>query len=391
MEIPVSQLPTAPIGGKHVLVRIDCNIPRTKSGRLVSDFKLKAILPTLQLIKMREGKMVLIGHSGRPEGRNPEYSLEPLVNWFKKHEFSTTFAPTPEAALTQKNLGKHDIIILENVRFFPGEETRDLTFAKKLAQLGDYFVQDAFGVLHRDHTSMTLLAEQFEPNKKTIGLLVEKELKILSHLATKPQQPFILILGGSKPQLKLPIVEHLLDKISALLVCPALAFTFMKAQGKGIGRSSFDQNALTSATQIIKKAEQEGIDIILPVDFMVTTESFEKPTQLTLVKKLTPDHVGVSFGPETAALFKHCISQARTIFLNGMSGNISYPETLEGMRTVFSILQHTYATKIIGGGDAVATAQLLGFDQTMGTFLTGGGATLAYLSGKRLPGLLSVC
>jgi phosphoglycerate kinase len=391
VKVPISNLATAPINEKRVLVRADLNVPRSKSGKILNDFKLKAILPTLQLIKMRGGKIILLSHSGRPESSEPHLSMEQFVTWFKKHEFTTIFAKTPESALKESEKTKHDIILLENLRFFPGEQTKDVEFAKTLARLGQYFVQDAFGNLHRDHTSMTLLAEQFDKDHKTIGLLIEKELIALAELKSDPKQPFILILGGSKPSSKLPIIEHLLDKVSAILPCPALVFTLLQAQGIPVGKSLVDKSSLETARRILQKAKEEGINIVFPVDYLVTPKTFEKPIPQHISKKISDTQVGVSFGPETAALFKHCILQARTIFLNGISGNPAYPETLEGMRSIFLALQQTYATKIIGGGDVVAVAQQLGFDQKLGTFLTGGGATLAYLSGDDLPGLLAVC
>jgi len=386
----MSLLATAPINNKYVLVRADLNVPRNKQGKILNDFRLKAILPTLHLIKLRGGKIVLISHSGRPQAYEEHLSLEPLSNWFQKNDLSTCFAPDPDTAFIKTKTMKQDMLLLENVRFFPREYQKDIEFAKSLSRLGSYFVQDAFANLHRDHTSMTLLAKQFDIDHKTIGLLIEKELKILTQLTTGPKQPFILILGGSKVATKLPVIEQLLDKVSAVLVCPAIAFTFLKAQSIDVGRSLVDENSFEIARKILKKAQEKGINIIFPVDYLVTSSSFEKPFPCTISKKISDSQIGISFGPKTSELFKHCILQAQTIFLNGVSGNPCYPETLEGMRSIFLALQQSYATKIIGGGDIIAVAEQLGFKQTVGTFLTGGGATLSYLGGDTLPGLMAL-
>lgn len=382
-----SDLYELPVKNKRVIVRTDFNTPRNRDGTLANDFRLKESLPTLQALRAQGAKIVILSHCARPQANESQFSLEPIAQWLENNGFSVTFAPTLKVA--QKNANT-DIILVENLRFFKEEQEQSKSFAQELKKLGDFFIQDAFATLHRNDTSITLLPQLFSKEKKTIGLLVEKELTLLKNLKEAPKQPFLLILGGSKAATKLPIIEGLFDKLSALLVCPAIVFTLLKAQGKSVGKSLVDTESIELAKKLLQKAEQEGVDVIFPIDYLVTDSTFEKPSSITCVKEIGPEQTALSFGPKTAQLFKTCILQARTIFLNGVSGNPQYPETLEGMRSIFQALQQTPATKIIGGGDAVLVAQKLGFGHEIGTLLTGGGATLSYLSGFTLPGLLAL-
>jgi len=383
----VSQLPHANLDKQSVLVRVDLNVTRNQDGAIRNDFKLKAILPTLQLIKNKGGTIVLLGHCGRPKAQEKNLSLEPIARWFERNEFTTTFARTPKEALALLKTVKSDIMLLENLRFFKEETELNESFAQSLALLGTYYVQDAFGNLHRNHTSMTLLAQKFTPENRTIGLLVEKELDVLRHLHN-PEQPFIMISGGNKAETKLPMIEQLTDKISAFLPCPGLVFALLKVLNKPIGKTQISDAAVKAAESFLIKAYRNNLSILWPVDYLVTTNTFEKPSDCFVTKKIEDNHVGIAFGPETAQLFKEALKTANTIFLNGMSGNANYPETLEGMRIIIQALQSSNAIKIISGGDTVGIAQELGIDQTTATFLTGGGSTLAFLSGQLLPGLL---
>jgi phosphoglycerate kinase len=385
----VSELPNLNLHKQHVLVRVDLNVTRNQDGAIRNDFKLKAILPTLQLIKKKGGIIVLLGHCGRPKAQENNLSLEAMVAWFECNGFTTTFVHTAAEGLTRLKTLKSDIILLENLRFFKEETELNQSFAQLLAQLGTYYVQDAFANLHRNHTSMTLLAQQFAPENRTIGLLVEKELKTLRNLHN-PKKPFIMIAGGNKPETKLPIIEHLIDKMSAFLPCPALVFALLKVLNKPIGKTQISDAAVKAAESFLIKAHKNNLSIIWPIDYLVTTNTFEKPSGCFVTKVIEDSQVGIAFGPETAQLFKQSLKTGHTIFLNGMSGNAYYPETLEGMRIVMQALQNSNATKIISGGDTVALAQELGFNEMTATFLTGGGSTLAFLSGQVLPGLLAL-
>jgi len=375
------------LDGKRVLVRADLNIPRTEDGTLLDSFRAEALLPTLQFIQKNGGRTTLIAHAGRPENQEKKYSLAPFVEWFTKQGFSVDFAATIKEAQTLCKTSTADILLVENLRFFEGEQKQDPEFAKELAQLGTIFVQDAFGALHREDTSIALLPKEFRPERRTLGPLVHKELALLNKLIDNPKQPFVLILGGSKLETKIPMIEHLLNNISALLLCPALVFTFLKAKGMPVGKSLVDKTQIEAALQIIKQAEKHTVDLIYPIDYLVTNNETKKNFDLQIVKKISPHQYGLSIGPATSTLFKKCILQAKTIFLNGPSGLKDHPETFEGTRTIFQALQQVYATKIIAGGDAVCLARFLGFGKEAGTFSTGGGAALTFLSGKKLPGI----
>ncbi|NBP15821.1 phosphoglycerate kinase [bacterium] len=385
----VSELPNLNLHKKHVLVRVDLNVTRNQDGTIRNDFKLKAILPTLELIKNKGGIIVLLGHCGRPKAQESNLSLELMTEWFKRHGFITTFARTPTEALSLLKTVKSDIVLLENLRFFKEETLLSQSFARDLAQLGTYYVQDAFANLHRNHTSMTLLAQQFVPENRTIGLLVEKELKTLRNLHN-PEKPFIMIAGGNKAETKLPMIEHLIDKMSAFLPCPALVFPLLKVLNKPIGKTQVNDAALKAAESFLIKAYKHNLPIIWPIDYVVTPNTFEKPSGCFVTRVIEDSQVAIAFGPETAQLFKKSLQTAETIFLNGMSGNAAYPETLEGMRILIQALQNSNATKIISGGDTVALTQELGFNETIATFSTGGGSTLALLSGQILPGLIAL-
>lgn len=372
---------------KRVLVRADLNIPRKDDGTFLNVFRVEKLLPTLHFIKKEGGKITLISHAGRPTEQEKKLSLKPFVNWFIKQGFSVDFAPTIEDAQKQCKKNIADILLVENLRFFKGEQAKDPKFAKALATLGTIFIQDAFGALHREDSSITLLPQEFHPERRTLGPVVTNEIKILKKLAKNPQQPFVLILGGNKIETKIPLIEHLLDTISALLLCPALVFTFLKAQGVSVGTSLVDDTQKEAILRIIKKAQEKGVEIVYPVDYLVTNDITQKNFDLHIVKKIGPQQYGLSTGPETSKLFKQCILQGKTILLNGFSGFETHPETLEGIRTIFQAMQQVHGTKIIAGGNTVSVAHSLGFEKEVGIFSTGGGAALTFLSGKILPGL----
>lgn len=385
-----SALPLWNIRGKTVLVRADLNVPRNPDGSIFNDFRLLQLLPTLEMIQRKGAKITLITHCGQPKNNEATLSTKPFIEWFEEHGFKPTFCPTFEKDSFKENNKKSDLFLFENLRFFKEETDNDKQFAQKLSKLGAYFIQDAFGVLHRKHASITHLPSFFDSNKRTIGLLVEKELKQLNQLIASPKKPFVLILGGNKVETKLPLINSLLDKVNAILLCPALVFTFLKAQGKHVGKSLVNDDLLEEAKNILEKAQAKNIDIIFPIDYQITRNSFEKPFPLEVSQRIGKDMTGIAIGPKTAELYKHCILQAHTIFFNGMSGNKIYPESLEGIKSIFNALQQTAAYKIITGGDSVALAQSLGYTEKLAQFSTGGGSTLTYLSGNALVGLLAL-
>jgi phosphoglycerate kinase len=381
-----SNLPNAQLKNKRVLLRADLNIPRARDGEIINDFRLKELLPTIELIKKKGGKIILLSHCGRPSKSSPQLSTKIFEKWFIANDHEAVFAKNLKNALTLSKKDNNSLVILENLRFFPGEKNRDKSFAKDLSGLGDYYVNDAFALTHRNDTSITLLPELFDKKNRTTGLLIEKEITILNQLIENIKHPFIVIQGGIKGETKLSILSSLLKKVDAILLSTPLCFSFLKALKKPVGKSFAEESLIPEIKKFLAEAEKRGIPIILPVDYQVTTDSFDKPHALTETKTLSDKQIGVSIGPETVQLFSSYLRKARTVFMNGMPGNIEYPETMEGLRILLNTLQQTNATCVIAGGDTVALVEQLGFKR-IGHFSTGGGASLAYLSGQALPGL----
>lgn len=381
-----SNIANAVLKGKRVLVRADLNVPRSQDGTIVSDYRLKELLPTLDLIKEKEGKIILLTHCGRPSKNSPELSTKIFESWFDKHGHKAVFAKDLKSALELSKAKDNEIVIVENLRFFTGEKKQDAPFAKELAKLGDYYVNDAFALAHRNDTSITLLPKLFSKKDRTIGLLVAKEITLLNTLLENIKHPFIAMQGGIKGETKLSMLFNLLEKVDAILLSTPLCFSFLKALNKPIGKSFVEADLIPEIKKFLAQAEKKNVSIVLPIDYQVTTQSFEKPYGLSEVKTLGDDHIGVSIGPETTQLFASYLRKARTVLMNGMPGNIEYPETLEGVRILLNTLQQTNATCVVAGGDTVAIVELLGFSK-IGHLSTGGGASLAYLSGQKLPSL----
>ena len=375
------------INGARIIVRADLNGSRGPNGEFFDDFRLKALCPTLSLIIKKGGLITLIGHSGRPTKKSSDLSLFPLCSWLEKKGFTVTFAQDIDEAKRLSKKTTAQILLVENIRFFPEETNCDLTFAQELAQLGTYFVQDAFGSLHRSSASISVLHSLFAVSRKSIGLLVEEELKNLSMITNNPPKPFTLIIGGNKPETKIPLIKKLLDHVSTILLCPPLVFTFLKTSNIETGRSLIDDTQWDNAVEIINEAKKRGITLVTPLDYLVTTGTIEKPFPLSTARTINSTQIGISVGPETIALFKRHITNARTILFNGAPGLKEHPETLEASRCILQALQLSNAQKVIAGGDTVALAHYFKYSDHTTFFSTGGGSTLAYLTGETLPGL----
>jgi phosphoglycerate kinase len=382
-----SDLHTACLEGLRVFVRADLNVP-TEHGHIIADHRLIALLPTLELIKRKGGRIILATHKGRPSTPNDNDSTKILVPWFKRAGFVITYEPDLEHAYVTSKMNFGDILLLENLRFFPGEKDNTMNFAHQLARLGDYYVNDAFGVLHRTDTSITITPTLFAPNKRTIGLLVEKEIQTLNKLLENPKRPFVLILGGAKIKDKLPLIASFLPQVDTILLCPALVFTFLHAHNTPVGKSLIDSSVLAESIDILNQAQKNKVRIVFPVDYQVAHETFDGPVSYISSTDIPSNAVGVSIGPKTAQLFAHEIEKAHTVFLNGVMGNEHNKETLFGMHAVLQAMAtNSDALTVVGGGDSVAVTQELGFADKIDYCSTGGGATLSYLSGHMLPGL----
>lgn len=383
-----SLLPSWDLTSQRVFLRADLNVP-LKNGTIVNDYRLRALLPTIELIQKKGGKIILATHIGRPQGNDASLSTRHLIPWFEQHAIPVEFEDDLEKALSKSHEQHGSILLLENLRFSYGEKKYNEPFAHALSQLGDYYVNDAFGLLHRTDTSITQVPLLFSPEKRTIGLLIEKELSMLNQLVENPKKPMVLIVGGGKAHDKLPLLNFLIDKAQTILVGPALAFTFLKALGCNVGKSLVDETALEECKKLIMKAQKIGTSLILPSDFIVAHTTFDGqlfPHPISL-NDFPHDGVGISIGPETTKLFAQEIVRAGTVFLNGLMGSVQRPETLHGMDGMLQAMAQSQGFTVIAGGDSVAATELLGYADKIDYLSTGGGATLTYLSGQKLPGL----
>ncbi|MFC1841788.1 phosphoglycerate kinase [Candidatus Dependentiae bacterium] len=368
----------------RVLLRLDLNMPII-NGNILNDYKFKAILPTIRLLLEKGAKIIVATHIAMPKDKKKGISTEILMQCFLKEKFDIIFEPDLQNAITKSKEDNYEILLIENLRFFEEEKSCCKEFAKQIAQLGDYFVNDAFGTMHRNHASVTLIPKVFGKGKRFLGLLVEHELKMIHKLIEKA--PFTAIIGGGKLGCKLPFLEGLLDKLDKLLLCPAIDFTFSKYFNKNVGKSLVEDSLIPLVPKIVDKAKKHGIPLLFPVDYMVAKDHFDGPVSY-IDSEIIPDgYVGLSIGPKTSKLFAQAISKERAVFFNGTSGNLKKEQTLKGMEDLFWAMAKSQDFSVIGGGDSVAVAFMTGVAEKIDFLSTGGGATLAYLSGEKLPGL----
>ncbi|HSW74120.1 MAG TPA: phosphoglycerate kinase [Candidatus Limnocylindria bacterium] len=371
---------------QRVFLRADLNVP-LHNGTIMNDYRLQALLPTLAVLTQRGAKIILATHIGRPQEHDQQFSTRHLIPWFQAHGYQVEFQEDLEQAYQASKQDTPTIVLLENVRFFAGEKTSDHTFAQNLARLADYYVNDAFAVVHRNDTSVTLVPNLFPPERRSIGLLIQQELTMLNQLLNSVRKPFVLILGGGKAADKLPLLQRFLTIADTIILCPALVFTFLKALGKPVGASLVDTAHIQLCKQIYEQAQQHGVQLVFPLDYQVAHATFNGPLSYVDAEQFPKDGVGISIGPKTQQLIAPLIAQAGTIFCNGLMGSIGRPESLQGADMVYSAMATSPAFTVIGGGDSVAVAQRGGYDKNISYISTGGGATLAYLAGQELPGL----
>jgi len=370
----------------RVFLRADLNVPRFESV-ITDDFRLQAIAPTIDLLLQKGAKIILATHIGRPKEHERSLSTQILLPWFKQHGYDVVFAPTLEDALQKSTEDNNKIVLLENLRFFKGEKTNDPEFDHALEQLADVYVNDAFGVMHRTDASVVALPRLFPPDRCAIGLLVEQELASLNELKNDTKKPFVIIIGGAKIETKLPLIRSMIGVADTILLCPAIAFTFLKALGKSTGTSLVAEHLIPTAKEILRTAQQNGTEIIFPVDYQVAEQTFDGPVSISDSTEIPDDYMGMSIGPKTEKLFTEKIADAKKVFFNGAIGNPKKLETLKGMETLLKAMGKADAFSVVAGGDSVAMTLLLGLNLQMDRCLTGGGAALAYLAGQELPGL----
>ena len=385
------------IKGKKALVRVDINVPLDENKNVTDDTRIQAILPTLNFLKEKGAKIILMAHLGRPKGeKNPEFTLAPVAKYMSKLlGEDVMFIPDVDVAADMlKDLKDGQIALLENIRYYKAEEAKDddMTFANKLAELGDFYVNDAFGAAHRNHTSTAKLARVLKP--AVSGLLMEKEIRCLSEALDNPTRPFTAVVGGAKVSSKIGVLENLIDKVDNLIIGGGMAYTFVKANGGKIGNSICEDDQLDVAKAIEKKAADKGVKLVMATDVLATDDfSGNGTNKFVKIDEIPDGFEGVDAGPESRKAFAEVIKNSKTILMNGPVGAFENPKFAEGTKAVLeAIVEATKngATSVIGGGDSVSAAKKFAKAEDFTHVSTGGGASLEFIEGKVLPGVAAL-
>ena len=384
------------IKGKKALVRVDINVPLDENNNVSDDTRIRAIIPTVNYLCEKGAKVILMAHLGRPKGEvKPEFSLEPVAKHLAKVlNKSVLFVKSLVGQGAEKELiglNEGQVALLENIRFYKAEEAKDddMTFAQELAQLGDFYVNDAFGAAHRNHTSTAKLAKILKP--AVSGLLMEKELRCLGSALDNPEHPFTAIVGGAKVSTKIGVLENLIDKVDNLIIGGGMAYTFVKANGGKIGNSICEDDQLETAKAIEKKAKEKNVNLVLAQDVLVTNDfSGNGENKVVDVNNIPDGFEGVDAGPKTQEAFSEIIEKSKTILMNGPVGAFENPAFANGTKAVLeAVVRATKkgAVSVIGGGDSVSAAKKFANAEDFTHVSTGGGASLEFIEGKILPGV----
>ena len=387
----IADLPDSVIRGRRALVRVDFNVPLDENQHVADDTRIRAALPTLEYLAEREVRVIVLSHLGRPKGKpEPKYSLEPV----SRHLAELTKYPvrfvettdTDEALKATHTLPEGEILLLENTRFLGGEETNDERLARALAQLGDFYVNDAFGAAHRAHASTEGVAHHLKP--AVAGFLMEKELRYLGRALADPERPFVAVLGGAKISGKIDVIEQLLPKVDRLLIGGAMACTFFRAMGLETGKSLVEEDRVPMAKELLARG---GDKLVLPNDAVVAPSIEQGAKARTVSRDAIPgDQAMLDIGPRSVEAFADEISRARTVIWNGPMGVFETKPFDDGTRRLAEVIAEATdagATTIVGGGDSAAAVAQLGLEDRMSHVSTGGGASLEFLEGKTLPGV----
>ena len=379
------------VSGKKVLVRCDFNVPM-QDGNITDDRRITAALPTIEYLIEQDAKVILMSHMGRPKGEpKPEFSLQPVADRLSELlKQDVVFAKSPvvvddSVKAAAEALAPGQVMLLENVRYRAEETKNQEPFTGQLASLGDVFVNDAFGTAHRAHCSTAGIASYLP---SVSGFLIEKEVKFLGDALEDPARPFIAIMGGAKVGDKIPVMENLIGKVDALMIGGGMSYTFFKAMGFEIGTSILDEESLDLARDIMKKAEDAGVEFLLPVDTVCAKEFNNDSPQIVCDRdKIPADRMGMDIGPKTVELYTKKLAEAKTIVWNGPAGVFEMPNFAAGTKAIAQALADGDAVTVIGGGDSAAAVEQFGLADKMTHISTGGGASLEFLEGKELPGI----
>ena len=378
------------VSGKKVLVRCDFNVPLDADGNITDENRIVGALPTIEYLIKNNAKVILCSHMGRPKGEfNMKYSLAPVAKRLSEKLGKEVKLAKDVIGESAKELAAGlkdgDVMLLENVRFHAEEEKNDPAFAKALASFADIFVNDAFGTAHRAHASTAGVADYLPA---VSGYLIKKEIDFMGKALSNPDRPFVAILGGAKVKDKIGVINNLLEKVDAIVIGGGMAYTFIKAMGGNIGKSLLDEERIDYCKEILAKAKDKGVKLLLPVDNVVA-DDFSNDANFKVVDSMAipDDYQGMDIGPKSIEQFKETILAAKTVVWNGPMGVFEMPNFAKGTIAVAQMVADADATTIIGGGDSAAAVEQLGFADKMSHISTGGGASLEFLEGLELPGI----
>lgn len=373
--------------GRRVLTRVDFNVPLA-NGKVADDTRIRAALPTINCMRDKGAKVILITHLGRPKGVTESLRLDPVA--FRLSELGIPVKKLndcigDEVKKAVSEMKEGDVILLENVRFYPEEEKNDPKFAQELASLADIYVNDAFGTAHRAHASTEGVA-RFLP--AVAGFLMEKEIKFFSKVLESPERPFVAVLGGAKVSDKIGVIKNLLEKVDILLIGGGMAYTFLKSLGYEVGQSICEVDKLSLAKELLDLAKEKNVELVLPVDVVIADKfAPDANTKVVPVSQIPNDWQGLDIGPQTREIFAQKVSQARTIVWNGPLGVFEMSAFSEGTKAVGTAISNVNALKVVGGGETAEAVEKFGLTEKMTHVSTGGGASLEFLEGKVLPGV----